>query len=196
MAPSQSSRARRFALPNHADERTGESIEAFLTGPQRRRGRPADPSRSSARAVDPLVALDNRLSWNEALRRESARARRYRRPAAVVVVAAMPGTRGPEVDGWHPRLVGPIAHVIRRGARETDLVTRATDTRFQVLLPETTEVEAAHFAERVVADCDVWLRAIDAPVIVRAAAAGQTQETTLEDALARAVEAVDPGTAA
>src|SRR5256885_5228148 len=61
--------------------------------------------------------------------------------------------------------------------RSTDRVTRASDTRFQVLLPETTEADAAHFAERVLADCAVWLAALHAPVTVRAS---RSEEHTSE----------------
>jgi GGDEF domain-containing protein len=44
VATSRSSRARRFALPDHGDdERTHEAIEAFLEGPEVRQRRPARP---------------------------------------------------------------------------------------------------------------------------------------------------------
>lgn len=44
MATSRSTRARRFALPDHGDdERTHEAIEAFLEGPEVRQRRPARP---------------------------------------------------------------------------------------------------------------------------------------------------------
>src|SRR3990172_8865785 len=105
MATPESSRARRFSLPDLANDRADEAITAFLTGPSRRRGRPGG------------------------------------------------GAGGP----------APIAHAIHRGIRETDFVTRTAGARFQILLPETSASEAAHVADRVVADCDVWLQAIGAP---------------------------------
>ena len=101
MATSESTRARRFALPDLRDERTSESIEAFLEGPEVRRGpRPrrspdlptaVDPSQSGA--VASLRTLPGRLDWNAALERESIRAARYGRPAAVAIVELKPERR-------------------------------------------------------------------------------------------------------
>ncbi len=52
MATSESTRARRFALPDHGtDERVDEAIEAFLEGPEVRRHRP--PARRRARKGHP-----------------------------------------------------------------------------------------------------------------------------------------------
>lgn len=193
MPRSQSARPRRFSLPNHADERTDEAIEAFLTGPagMRRRGRPTEPVGGSIGPLDAIGGLVPRLAWNEALDREAARARRYKRPASVVVVTIEPRTRRPSGERlagpWPARIARPLAHAIRRGARETDLVTRATETRFQVLLPETPERDARHFAERIVADCEVWLSSLEAPVRVRAVAVGTTAERALDAALELAI---------
>jgi len=78
----------------------------------------------------------------------------------------------------------------RRGARETDLVTRAGPGLYQVLLPETTESEAAGFAERVVADCRSWLEAMAAPVAIHASAAGTTGDMSLDETLDRALSLV------
>jgi hypothetical protein len=114
----------------------------------------------------------------------------------VVVVGVQPRARAGDPNDWLNRLAGPIAHVLRRGARETDLVTRATEGRFQVLLPETSAIEAERFAARVLADCDVWVRAIGAPVDVRVASAAATGDMDLEGALARAVATVEPRTGA
>src|SRR6185369_11886504 len=94
LATSESTRARRFALPDLADERTGESIEAFLEGPRVRRGRRSavvvtaarpDPTASpSTRAVAvpgsrqsiDLRSIPGRLEWNAAMERESLRTAR------------------------------------------------------------------------------------------------------------------------
>jgi GGDEF domain-containing protein len=263
MTASESSRGRRFALPDLADARADEVIEAFLTGPERRRGRPFAPPHSRPFAPDPLTILTSRLAWQEALQREAARNRRYGRPVSVAVITLRPavgsasrdpGRRLPaasangtaphdarpqpgadrsivelpaepsvapsvelakdgrtpsnppaagdaavspepgspfDVADWIRRLVRPLAHSISRSARETDLVTRASDARFQVLLPETTELEAMQFARRVVADCEIWLHAAAAPVVVRAVAAEATHDRPLDDALSLAIEAVE-----
>ena len=108
-----------------------------------------------------------------------------------MVISGRPATDTSGAQDWLGRVAGPIAHALRRGIRETDLVTRTASASFQVLLPETTEAEAAHVADRVLADCDVWLQAVGAPVSVRASAAGTTPEITLDAALERALREVD-----
>ncbi|TAK02373.1 MAG: diguanylate cyclase [Chloroflexota bacterium] len=187
---SDSTRARRFSLPDLADQRVDEAISSFLTGPEQRRGRPG-PAAPPESPVNPFAALETRIAWLEAFRRETARSSRYRRPSAVMVIAAEPTAETPEAAAWLGRVAAPIAHVVRRGIRETDLVTRTGDARFQVLLPETTGREASHIAERVIADCEVWLRAVQAPVRLRCSSAGTTAHASLEAALERAVLALE-----
>ena len=195
MPVSDSTRARRFSLPDLADERVDEAISTFLKGPEQRRGRPG-PLRSPASSGNPFAALETRIAWQEAFRRETARGVRYRRPSAVMIIAGEPTVDSPEAARWLGRVAAPIAHVVQRGIRETDLVTRTGDARFQVLLPETTGREATHIATRVIADCEVWLRAVQAPVRLRVASSGTTAHTTLEVALERALDAIETGPAA
>ncbi|MCI0584969.1 MAG: hypothetical protein L0227_19105 [Chloroflexi bacterium] len=190
MPVSDSTRARRFSLPDLADQRVDESISSFLTGPEQRRGRPG-PLVSAEPTVNPFAALETRIAWQEAFRRETARSSRYRRPSAVMVIAGEPTAPTPEATAWLGRVAAPIAHVVQRGIRETDLVTRMGEARFQVLLPETTGREAGHIAERVIADCEVWLRAVQAPVRLRASSSGTTAHASLEAALERALQAID-----
>jgi GGDEF domain-containing protein len=175
------------------DPRTDEAIDALLAGRARRRGRPTTSPIPLDGARHPTGLL-SRVAWTEALARESARLERYGHVAAVAVFqltdpagAASAATTG-DPDGWLERLAGPVARTIRRGARETDLITRAGPGRYQVLLPETTESEAGLFAERVAADCGAWFGAIGAPLTIRASvAAATTGESQLEDALDRAL---------
>src|SRR5512141_3304630 len=150
------------------DPRTDEAIEALLAGRARRRGRPVTALVPSD-GVRRLQGLESRVAWNDALRREDARQQRYSRTTAIVALAVRPLTEAARLDGWLDRVASPVAHSIRRGARETDLVTRAGPGLFEVLLPETTESEAASFADRVVADGRIWLDAMAAPVAIHAA---------------------------
>jgi PleD family two-component response regulator len=173
------------------DPRTDEAIDALLAGRARHRGRPkAEPVPLGAGV--PFGALESRVAWTQALARESARQQRYGRAASVVIFQVETLTKGAHADGWLERVAGPIAHAIRRGARETDLATRSAPGRFQVLLPETTESEAATFADRVVADCQVWLEAMSAPLGIRATAASTTGDSDLENALERALLLLTP----
>ena len=192
MATSGSGRSRRFSLPELADDRVDESVRAFLHGPERERGR-REASPPLRDAANPFASLATRIAWMEALGRESARNVRYRRPAAVIALAIEPNV-GVGADGWVGRVARPVAHALLRGVRETDLVTRAGDALFQVLLPETTAREAQRVGERIATDCEVWLRAIEAPVAIRVAAAGTGHDLTLETAFERAVDAIRPAT--
>ncbi len=200
MASPERSRPRRFALPELADDRAGHVIEAFLDGRHTRRSRPGPVEEPAAAPANPLSALASRLDWNEALRREAARGRRYRRHAAIVVLAARPaigttdGTEPPDhVADWMRRAAGPIAHVLRRGVRSTDLITRIGEVRFQLLLPESGERAAAALAERLIADCEVWLNAVGAPVMLEAAVMPLTRDGHPEASVARAWELLEQG---
>src|SRR5258706_12592586 len=118
MATSESTRARRFALPDLEDERTGESIEAFLEGPGVRRGRPSARTGTDAgssvagnvasRSPGDFRSLPGRLEWTAALDRESARAARYSRPAAVAIVELKPDRAQQSIDPSLRTIAGPI----------------------------------------------------------------------------------------
>jgi hypothetical protein len=194
MATSESRRARRFALPDLADERTGASIEAFLDGPGVRRGRPAPRAAAArpvvARATD-LGTLPGRLEWNASLARESARAARYGRPAAVAIVELRHDREGKSLEPWLPSLAGPIARALRQDSRATDLVARVANARFQVLLPETSEAGAEHLAERVAEACRTLIERTGAPAVVRVSVAGTGLDGSLDDALADALRMIE-----
>ncbi len=211
MATSESTRPRRFALPDLADRRTGESIEAFLEGPGVRRGRPgtrvtpdvaappdgrSDPSaarraRSSTRPSPELRTLPGRLEWNAALARESERAARYTRPAAVAIVELQHERSGHPVDPWLGGLAGPISRTLRQDSRATDLVARVASSRFQLLLPETSEAGAGRLAERLAAGCRTAIERTGAPITVRFSVAGTGMEDSLHAALANALRAIE-----
>lgn len=138
-----------------------------------------------------LRTLPGRLEWNAALARESIRAARYGRPAAVAIVELKPDRPGAEVDPWLRSLAGPISRALRQDCRATDLVARVSGTRFQMLLPETSEDGAATLAERVAAQCRSLIGGTGAPVAVRVSVAGTGLEDTLDDAIAHALHAIE-----
>jgi diguanylate cyclase (GGDEF)-like protein len=119
-------------------------------------GAAADPEGQSS---DELTGLLSPSRWRRVVADEDARVRRYRRPATIVMI---------ELDGLDrliarlgdaagERLVPAVADTIRRLARETDFVARVGDGRFAVLLPETDEIQAINYVERVRRTCDLWL---------------------------------------
>jgi diguanylate cyclase (GGDEF)-like protein len=110
---------------------------------------------------DPQTGLDAPVTWQRWLREEDARVRRYRRPATIVLVELEGLDRlverlGPEAAD---RLIPPVAATMRRHARESDLVARLGPSRFGAILPETDEVQAINYVERVRSACDLWLAA-------------------------------------
>ncbi len=189
MTAPTSNRTRRFSLPDLGDDGVDEAIEAFLRGPEDPRS-PANRRDWTRQRANHVAPLSSPAAWMEALVRESDRSLRYGRPAAVLIVKGQPLTATAEAQEWLGRVAAPIAHAVRRGVRETDVATQTGQATFQVLLPETTEREAIRAAERMVADCEIWLRATDAPIRAISAVAGTAPGITLEGTLARALEEI------
>lgn len=99
------------------------------------------------------------VAWDEELRREHARATRYRRPATVVLVEVLGLERLARQLGQDvaDRVVVAVGSTLRAEARVADQVAALSPTRFGTLLPETDEIQAINFVERVRQDCDRWL---------------------------------------
>jgi diguanylate cyclase (GGDEF)-like protein len=111
--------------------------------------------------VDPATGLDSRAAWDRALDEENARFVRYRRPVGVVIceidgLARFEREFGPEAGR---RILVAVGETVRRSARRTDRVAHAGGGRFLVLLPETDEVQAINYVERVRSECERWLAA-------------------------------------
>jgi diguanylate cyclase (GGDEF)-like protein len=115
----------------------------------------------SAPPADPQTGLDVSSTWGRWLREEETRVRRYRHPATLVLVEVEGLDRLIERLGTEAaeRLIPPIAATMRRHARESDRIARLGPARFGALLPETDEVAAINYVERVRTTCDLWLAA-------------------------------------
>jgi len=111
--------------------------------------------------VDPQTGLDSPLFWSRSIHDEEARTARYGRPATVVLA---------ELDGLDrlierfgqpaaDRLIRAVAATLRHDARLTDRVARLGPGQFGALLPETDEVQAINYVERVRTATDLWLEA-------------------------------------
>lgn len=191
MAASESTRSRRFALPDLEDDRTGESIEAFLHG----RGSKGPPQKDAGHAPDgdavALRQMPGRLDWNAALEREGQRAARYERPAAVAILELRPLRSSAAMDSWLRTHIAPVGQVLLRQSRASDIVARVGTTRFQVLLPETDARAAGQFVERVVGECQDRLQQLGAPLKVAASFAASGPEVPLRDALSQAVRSIE-----
>ena len=121
----------------------------------------AGASALAGAARDGLSGLDGPLNWEFRLRDENARLTRYRRPVSVVLVELDGLDR--LIDRFGPdaadRLIPPVGETLHRLARLTDHVARIAEGRFAVLLPETDDIQAINYVERVRTECDRWLAA-------------------------------------
>ncbi len=116
---------------------------------------PADPY------VDEPTGLDSRAAWERILAEENARYVRYRRPIGVVVAELDGFSRfeaGFGVDASR-RVLAAVGEAMRRSARRTDRVAHVGGGRFLAFLPETDEIQAINYVERVRGECDRWLDA-------------------------------------
>ncbi len=119
-------------------------------------------------AADPAETLDAATrgivtgrAWDEAFINEQDRFRRYGRPVTLLVaelegldsLAAILGQDAAD------RLIAPVEAALRRDARGADSITRIGPARFAALLPETDELAASRYAERVCHACNAWLEA-------------------------------------
>ncbi len=166
------------------DPREQEIIEGFLSIAPRRReaayaapagptvaaavSAPSEPSSPADRGsappdpyVDDTTGLNSRAAWERVLAEENARYVRYRRPVGIVMAELDGFTRFE--DGFGPeasrRVVAAVAGAMRRSARRTDHIAHVGGGRFLVLLPETDEIQAINYVERIRGECDRWLDA-------------------------------------
>ena len=121
----------------------------------------ADVEPDEPAPTDAVTGFDGPATWSKRLTEENARVQRYGRPATVVFVELAGLDRLAERLGpaTAERLIPPIATTMRRHARSADSLARLGPTRFGALLPDTDEVKAINYIERVRSACDVWLEA-------------------------------------
>jgi diguanylate cyclase (GGDEF)-like protein len=124
-------------------------------------GLPALPSNDDPllNRTDPLTGLLLPWEWNRIVADEDARNHRYGRPATVVIVELdgldrLVAALGPQAGD---RVLPALADALGRNARGADHLARLGPARFGILLPETGEVEAVNYVERVRQACDLWL---------------------------------------
>ncbi len=116
-------------------------------------GRPTDGQ------VDALTGLPVGSVFSLLVADEDARIARYHHAATVVVLELEGYDRFVERLGEEAgdRIVPAVADTLRRLAREADQVARLGPGRFACLMPETDEIAAINYVERVRRACDLWL---------------------------------------
>jgi diguanylate cyclase (GGDEF)-like protein len=145
---------------------------------------------SQEMTIDALTGLEGPASWSRIIEIENARLLRYRRPVTVVMVEVEGLRRLAERLGDDPvdRLLPVIADALRREARATDWVARIGDGRFAAFLPETDEIQAINYVERIRLVCEPWLASSAVPLWLAIGWSGPTASSDLEFALLRAEE--------
>ena len=145
---------------------------------------------STGLTLDSLTGVECPASWSRIIEIENARLLRYRRPVTVVMVEVEGLRRLAERLGDDPvdRLLPVIADALRRGARATDWVARIGDGRFAAFLPETDEIQAINYVERIRLVCEPWLASAAVPLWLAIGWSGPTASSDLEFALLRAEE--------
>jgi diguanylate cyclase (GGDEF)-like protein len=142
-------RVRRMSIAPPADESAEPAVAA------------ADPFGVEEIPTDPITGFDLPATWSKRLTEENARIQRYGHPATIAFFELPELDRLAERFGVEAaeRLIPPLAKTMRRGARSSDCLARLGATRFAALLPDTDEVKAINYIERVRSACDVWLEA-------------------------------------
>lgn len=141
------------------------------------------PSAAGLSGVDALTGLLDHAAFARLVAIEDVRMQRYHRPATVVIFELSGLDRlterlGPEAAD---RVIPALADTMRRLARNVDFVARLAPGRFGVLLPETDEIAAINYVERVRRACELWLESGAIALNLAAGWAGSTGDPTLTD---------------
>lgn len=155
----------------------------LLRTPEPEASPPADPEPPAA--TDPLTGLLDHAAFTRLIAAEDLRIQRYHRPATVVIFEVEGLDRlaerlGPESAD---RIVPALADTMRRLARDVDQVARLAPRRFGVLLPETDEIAAINYVERVRRACELWLESGAIALDLAAGWAGTDGDPTLVEAV-------------
>ena len=129
-------------------------------------------------------------AWSRILGDEAARIKRYHRPGTVVMIQLDGLDRFVDRLGHDAadRIVSVVADTILRLARDADHVARLGPGRFAVLLPETDEVAAINYVERVRRSCELWLESGAIAMRLAIGWAGTTGDPDLAEAQRIATE--------
>jgi len=136
----------------HLTPAVGQTLSLMLEGPAQALDNALRLRRTEALSVtDDLTQLYNSRYLNQVLRREAKRASRSGRPLSLLFMD-LDGFKG--VNDTHGHQAGSKAlveasAVIRRCARETDVVARFGGDEFAIILPDTGSEGAAQVGDRV-----------------------------------------------
>ena len=146
------------------------------------------PVPPSAGWADPLTGTDGPHYWDRLIISETARVRRYRRPATIVLVEIAGLTRLGQLWGADvaERTLVSAARTLSQSIRTSDHIARIEPIRFGILLTETSEIDAINFVERARVSCERDLRVASEVVGVAFGWASPPKGNDLADAVALA----------
>lgn len=184
-APARDGSGRPGGLPVESGGDGGSILACLPQGPVGRGGMTV-----TGLGIDPLTGLEGPLGWSRIVEIENARLLRYRRPVTVVMVEIEGLRRLVDRLGEEPleRLLPVIADAFRREARASDWVARIGEGRFAAFLPETDEIQAINYVERIRIVCEPWLASAAVPLRLAIGWSSPTASSDLEFALRRAEE--------
>jgi diguanylate cyclase (GGDEF)-like protein len=138
--------------------------------PVRSSGRNGDPAPVGLTAptppsgwTDPMTSADGPHYWDRLISSERDRIRRYHRPATVVFIELANLDRLGALwgDDVAAQALIRVGRTLMRQIRSSDHAARIAMGRFAVFLPETNEIAAINFVERVRASIDASLGFMD-----------------------------------
>jgi diguanylate cyclase (GGDEF)-like protein len=142
---------------------------------------------------DPLTGTDGPHYWDRLIISETARVRRYKRPATIVLVEIAGLARLGRLWGSDvaERTLVSAARTLSQSIRTSDHIARIEPIRFAILLTETTEIAAINFVERARVSCERDLRVASEVVGVAFGWASPPKTGDLADAVAVATKRLD-----
>lgn len=153
--------ATRLPTPAEVLARRREAVEGrpAAVPAVRPRSTSAEPEEANRRVPARVAELADSATWERLVREESARAARSGRPSTVVT-ASLPHLED-IAERWGrnaaDRVVAETVRLLESEGRAVDRIARLGDARFGILMPETGELGASRYVERVRALADAWL---------------------------------------
>src|SRR5687767_2339857 len=145
---------------------------------------------AASSGIDPLTGLLDLGAFTRLVAAEDLRVQRYHRPATVVIFELGGHDRLIDRLGAEAadRVIPALSDTMRRLARDVDHVARLAPGRFGVLLPETDEIAAINYVERVRRACELWLESGAIALSLAVGWAGTDGDPTLVEAPRLATE--------
>ena len=145
---------------------------------------------AASSGIDPLTGLLDLGAFTRLVAAEDLRVQRYHRPATVVIfelggLDRLIDRLGAEAAD---RVIPALSDTMRRLARDVDHVARLAPGRFGVLLPETDEIAAINYVERVRRACELWLESGAITLTLAVGWSGTGGDPTLVEAQRLATE--------